>query len=148
MITAGQKTVFADHASTFAAVGSPRFEPLHEVYLPLEAQGRIQATNGGGARILSSQFAAQHVGIEVEAATPAMVVIAQTFYHPWHAYVDGKPTPLWRANYAFQALEVPAGRHQVRLGYEDHSFIYGCIISLSSLLSCAVAAGVRARIWV
>jgi uncharacterized membrane protein YfhO len=68
-----------------------------------------------------------------------MVVVAQAFYHPWQAYVDGKPTPLWRANHAFQVLEVPAGKHQIRLEYEDRSFIYGSIVSLVCLVGCGVA---------
>jgi hypothetical protein len=138
MITAGQKPVFAGSASTLAAVGDAGFEPLRVVYLPLEARGRIQATNAANARIISSQFARHRLGIEMEAGAPAMVVVAQAFYHPWHAYVDGKPTPLWRANYAFQALEVPAGKHQIRLVYEDRGFLYGSIISLVSLLGCGV----------
>lgn len=145
MITAGQKPVFADGAATLSAVGSARFEPLRDVYLPLEAQRQIQPTNAANARIVSSKFAPLHVAMEVEAAAPAMVVVAQAFYHPWHAYVDGKPTPLWRANYAFQALQVPAGSHQVRLVYEDRSFVYGCIISLSCLLGCAWTARRRMR---
>ena len=70
---------------------------------------------------------------------PAMVVIAQTYYYPWHAYVDGKPVPLWRANYAFQALAVPSGRHQVSVVYEDRIFFWGAVLSLLSLPACAAA---------
>jgi hypothetical protein len=137
LITAGQKPVFADGASTLAALGGDSFEPLRVVYLPLEARGCIQATNAASARVASFQFSRHRLGVEVEAGAPAMVVVAQAFYHPWHVYVDGKPRPLWRANYAFQALEVPAGKHQVRLVYEDRSFFYGSLISLGSLLGCA-----------
>jgi hypothetical protein len=138
MITAGQQPVFAGSTNTLAALGNAGFEPLRVVYLPLEARGRIQATNAASARIISSQFSPHRLGIEVEAGAPAMVVVAQAFYHPWHAYVDGQPTPLWRANYAFQALEVSAGQHQVRLEYEDRGFLYGGIISLAALLICGV----------
>ena len=56
MITAGQKPVFADSASTVAALGGTGFEPLRVVYLPLEAQGRIQATNAASARMRKSAF--------------------------------------------------------------------------------------------
>ena len=139
MITAGQKPVFAGSASTLVALGDASFEPLRVVYLPLDAQGRIQATNAANARIVSSQFSRHRLGIEVEAGAPAMVVVAQAFYHPWQAYVDRKPTPLWLANHAFQTLEVPAGKHQIRLEYEDRSFIYGSIISLGCLVGCGVA---------
>ena len=62
MITAGQKPVFAADINTFAALDDARFEPLRTVYLPLEAQGQIQATNAANARILSSNFGAQSCG--------------------------------------------------------------------------------------
>ena len=74
----------------------------------------------------------------MDADAPAMVVVAQSYYHPWRAYVDGHATPLWRANYAFQALEVPGGKHQVTLVYEDQLFIFGCALSLVSLFACVV----------
>jgi uncharacterized membrane protein YfhO len=65
-----------------------------------------------------------------------MVVVAQAFYHPWRAYVDGARVPLWRANYAFQALEVPVGQHEVNLVYRDRNFHYGLVLSLASLFIC------------
>ena len=136
LITAGQKPVYADSTNTLTAMGNGSFEPLRVVFLPREAQGRLQATNAAEARIVSSQFSRHRLGIEVEAGAPAMVVVAQAYYHPWHAYVDGKRQPLWRANHAFQALEVPAGKHHIRLAYEDRGFLYGSLISLSCLLAC------------
>jgi len=43
---------------------------------------------------------------------------------------------LWRANYAFQAVEVPAGRHEVLLVYRDEAFQAGAAVSLCALLLC------------
>ncbi len=60
---------------------------------------------------------------EAEAPAASLVVISQTYYPAWKAYVDGRPAKLWRANYAFQALEVPAGRHHIRLAYEDEQLL-------------------------
>jgi uncharacterized membrane protein YfhO len=74
-----------------------------------------------------------------------MVVVAQAFYHPWRAFVDGKTVPLWRANYAFQSLEVPAGSHQVELRYVDKNFLAGCLISMTALLVCAVGWKLRVQ---
>jgi uncharacterized membrane protein YfhO len=50
--------------------------------------------------------------------------------------VDGAPAPLWRANYAFQAVEVPEGKHDVLLTYKDKALRMGGIISLVSALVC------------
>jgi uncharacterized membrane protein YfhO len=47
--------------------------------------------------------------------------------------MDGKPAPLSRANYAFQAVPVPPGRHRLELRYVDSFFQPGCVISLITL---------------
>jgi len=52
---------------------------------------------------------------------------------------------LWPANYAFQAVEVPAGRHQVSVIYEDRSFRLGAVISGACLLGCGVLVFWRGR---
>jgi uncharacterized membrane protein YfhO len=77
--------------------------------------------------------------IEVETDAPAMVVIAQSYSHCWRARVDGQPTPLWLANYAFQALEVPTGKHHVEVVYEDKAFTCGALVTLASIFICAGA---------
>ena len=82
--------------------------------------------------------ASRYMTLVTETAEPALVVIAQSFYHNWRAYVDDRPTPLLRANYAFQTLQVPAGHRQVTLVYEDHAFYCGALISLVSAVAGVV----------
>jgi len=65
-------------------------------------------------------------------------VISQTYYHLWNAFVDEKPVPLLRANLAFQALEVPAGVHRVKLVYRDYNLMLGSYISLASCIVCGL----------
>jgi uncharacterized membrane protein YfhO len=50
--------------------------------------------------------------------------------------VDGQPATLLRANHAFQAVQVPAGRHHVRLAYEDRMFHIGAAVSAAGWLGC------------
>ena len=64
------------------------------------------------------------------------MIVSQSHYHWWKAYVDGKQVPLWRANHAFQAVEVPAGQHRVEIVYEDKNFLIGAIFSGLTLLIC------------
>jgi hypothetical protein len=51
---------------------------------------------------------------------------------------------IWRANYAFQALEVPAGSHQVKLVYEDKRLLAGALLSGLGLLGSERLATRRA----
>ena len=106
------------------------------VFLPNEAKGRVQAQDDPQARIFSSRFAASECVFDTSATARTMLVVAQAYYHCWRASVDGNEVPLWRANYAFQALEIPAGRHQVRLRYVDRVFQTGAVISMVALMTC------------
>lgn len=136
LATAGQKPVFANAEDTLPTLASPGFNPRATVYLAPEARPSITVSNASAPKIIPRVFSAQKILLDVEAEAPAMVVVAQSFYHCWHAYVDGVPSRIWPANYAFQALEVPAGHHQVKLVYEDRWFQLGAIISLVTLAGC------------
>ena len=138
LLTGGQKPVFAGDEMTLRLLADPNFNPRREIYLPPEAQKIISATNGAAVKISSARFTGEQIEAEVQADAPAMFAIAQTYYHPWRAYVDGKPARLWRANFAFQALEIPAGPHHVKLAYEDRRFYCGAIISLTTLSGCLI----------
>jgi hypothetical protein len=140
MATIGQKPVFLDDASALPALAAPEFRPREVVYLPPEARESVLATADPAAKILSSKVTASVCQFETEASHPALLVVAQSWYHRWVAEIDGRAGPLLRANYAFQALEVPAGRHIVRLVYKDTLFHIGAVVSLVSLGLCALGA--------
>lgn len=138
LVTFGQKPIFADATDTLSALTNSAFNPSEVVYLPAEAERWVTATNRSTGSIVSRKFSMQRIELKIDAAQVGLVVIAQSFYHPWRAYVDGKATPIWRANHAFQAVEIPAGSHEVKLVYEDWRFNYGAMISLGTLLLCTV----------
>ena len=139
MATAGQRPVFTDPTNSLLRLLDPAFNPREVVFLPLAPKPLLTATNRTEAKIQMSHFTAHRVEFQVAAEQPALVVLSQSFYHPWRASVDGHPTDLWRANHAFQALEVPAGTHQVKLAYEDRFFRAGALISWFSLLAAWLA---------
>jgi hypothetical protein len=135
----GQKPAFAEDSQIPDLLLRPDFDPRRVAFLPLEARASLAVTNASRGTVRSATFTARHVDMEVESPAAALVVISQTYYHPWRAYVDAKPVRLWRANYAFQAIEVPTGAHTVKLRYEDRWFQIGAFLSVASLLACIVA---------
>jgi uncharacterized membrane protein YfhO len=60
--------------------------------------------------------------------------LTDTFYPGWRVTVDGKAGELLRANYAFRAVPLKGGRHEVTFSYRPRSFRYGAVVSLLSLL--------------
>ena len=135
-ITAGQQPVFADDETVVAAFSKTNTDFREAVFLPLEARHAISATRQPAARVLAAKFTNQRISFQIEAPAPSLVVISQSWYPAWEALVDGHPAKLWRANYAFQALEVPAGKHDVRLVYADNRFLAGVVSSSVGLLAC------------
>jgi len=145
LVTAGQKPVFLDDADVLHGMARAGFDGSKIVYLPPEAKPLVTVTNQTSARVLKSRFGIQSADIEVEADAPALVVIAQTWYHDWRAEVDGRPALLLRANHAFQAVQVPEGRHRVQLFYRDRAFETGAVASLLALLACFICAAISPR---
>jgi hypothetical protein len=136
LVTAGQRPVFADDRTAFSALFDNTTDFRQAVFLPLAARNTLSATQHTTACVSAVKFANQSVSLQTEAPGAAMVVISQTFYPGWRAYVDGRPEKIWCANYAFQAFQVPPGHHQVTLVYEDKAFLFGALLSGLGVAAC------------
>jgi len=141
LVSAGQSPMFTNAHATINAIAQESFDPRATVYLPLAAQNDITVTRPTDAKILRREIQSQRMVLQVQSSEPSLVVVAASHYKHWSAFVDGQPAKIWPANYAFQALQVPAGRHDVELRYVDSLFHLGCAISLAALgLSLAALA--------
>jgi hypothetical protein len=138
-VSAGQAPVFAGEETTLQALANPKIDFHKTLYLPLEAQSAITARRQEGARVLVKQFGAAKIILEIQTPGPAMVSISQAWHHNWKAGVDGQAVTLWRANEAFQAVEAPAGRHEVTLAYQDTAFRWGLSLSILGLILCGLS---------
>jgi hypothetical protein len=69
-------------------------------------------------------------------ATGDAVAVFSEIYYPkgWNAYVDGKLTPHFRANYVLRAMLLPAGDHKVVFKFEPAVYAVGEKVSLVSSL--------------
>ncbi len=61
------------------------------------------------------------------------LVFSEPFYPGWKVSIDGTPTPMLRANYAFSAIFLPTGNHEVERHYRPNSLLFGI---LGSVLFC------------
>lgn len=139
LVTAGQKVLFAETSEAFATITNNGFDPRQVVILPASARsvvrGDLRLVN---ATVSSVSFKPQSVEAVIDTPETTLAVIAQSHYPAWRSTVDGVATPLLRANFAFQALVIPAGQHRIRIFYSDATFRRTSFISLLSLLGCVV----------
>ncbi len=136
LITAGQAPVFATAQEIFTNLFAHNFDPRGTVFLPLEAQAALRDVRPGACQILSTKTQRESVTVETSATAPSLLVLAHAHAPGWRATVDGQPVPLLKANYAFQAVVVPAGSHRVELRYRDRFLGAGALLSGLSLLGC------------
>ena len=94
------------------------------------------APNGPGSVRVERKGLEYHLDVTMERA--GWVVISETHWPGWRAYVDGSRVRPHYANHAFLGVHVPAGAHEVRLVYLPESFTRGRAISLAALLLLVV----------
>jgi hypothetical protein len=99
-----------------------------------------ERNNGPGAITLRSRSRGGEYLFDADMQWDGFVVISDAAWKGWRASVDGRRTPLKRANGAFLAVMVPKGRHSVRVFYWPAAFVRGRAISITTLMLIAVAA--------
>jgi hypothetical protein len=65
---------------------------------------------------------------ESESSRAGLLVLTDSYYPGWNAYIDNRPAPIVRVNYLFRGVEVPAGRHTVTFKFEPISVAAGLAI--------------------
>lgn len=80
------------------------------------------------------QYSANEVVIQTKADHNALLVLSDTYYPGWKAYVDGEQKEIFQTNVCQRAVEVPSGEHVVRFEFESPTVKAGFEITLASLL--------------
>jgi hypothetical protein len=76
----------------------------------------------------------------VDSASAGYVFVSDAFYPERQALVDGQRVTAQRANLAFTAIPVPAGRHRIELRYVPTRFYAGIAISVATVVGWLGAA--------
>ncbi len=129
--TANRKDVF----STFASGES---NPQDKLYLE-----RDMFTDAPRNTVPSVSDADNHYDIPANAS--GYLVVTQNAMPGWKAWVDGKPTNLYLADWIFQCIPIPQGTQSADLRYEPTSFRLGLFVSLMTLAGLLIA--MTAFLW-
>lgn len=128
------RAVPAVGAEALRVLESPEFDPAAAVVVARDVPVREDpATDAFEGRVTRLELAPDRVRLEAELSGPGYVVLVDSWDPGWQATVDGRPAPVLRANVAFRAVPVPAGRHAIEQRYRPRSVTLGLLISLASL---------------
>lgn len=101
------------------------FRPAEAVFLEEEPREMVGGFTGPEARLTVDEPGR----VVVETRGGGWLLLADAFYPGWRAWVDGAPTPIYRADYVLRAVPLGPGAHQVEFRYEPVWFRLGCWVS-------------------
>ncbi len=127
--------VMADQTEVLPALATNRFDVRRTVVLDRPpASGFLGADGDAEGTVTFVVDDPERLVLRVQAPARGFLYLADTIYPGWTAWVGGEPAELLRANYAFRAVEVPAGESEVTFEYRPRSIRWGAALSLAAIL--------------
>lgn len=132
--------VVSSESARLARIASADFDPSRAVVLAEPAPVRPAAQGAASATPRVSGFVQgiNDIRLVADVAEPSVLVLSQTYYPGWRVSVDGAAATLLRANYAFDGVALPPGRHTIRFALEPNSLRIGGLMTGLSLVVAAV----------
>lgn len=131
--------IVATSSATYQKLFDPNFSLTEAIIV--EKQPNIQKADKpapmSSASAVIQSYTPNLVSIRTSSETDSMLFLSDSYYPGWNAYIDGKKTEIYRANYAFRAIETPKGSHTIVFKFEPLSWKIGILISTMTLLLIA-----------
>ena len=131
----GKATLLNNEAEIFKKLFSEDFDHFKEII--------IEATNKDTEnlsfekktiyyKVKKLDYTPNKIEIDVELDNNGFLVLSDTYYPGWKAYIDGKETTIYKTDYILRSVFLEKGTHNVEFIYDPISFKIGYIITLST----------------
>lgn len=97
--------------------------------------GRNTLSSGSAQIVL---YEPNKIDIKTSTTRPSFLVLTDAFYPGWNAYIDKNKTKIYRTDFAFRGVQIPAGKHTVEFRYEPESFSYGIYTAIIGLIGILI----------
>lgn len=105
------------------------FDPRRLALVSTDAGDVADLSGRGRARVTARE--AHVVRVAVDLVGRGLLVLSDAMFPGWAAYVDGRWSPIVRANYALRSVVLREGDRDVRFVYRPRSFKLGAGVSLA-----------------
>jgi hypothetical protein len=137
------EAVVVTRSRAMAAILADQLDPRRIAVLeegePLSADPRW-VPGVGSVRLLSR--GAGRAKLAVDLPAEGILVVFNTFEKGWRAKVDGVSRPVVVADFAFQGVRLPAGRHEVELRYHPRGIAAGFATAIAGAFGLVLCARV------
>tara|TARA_B100001758_G_C18356914_1_gene583280 strand:- start:122 stop:1483 length:1362 start_codon:yes stop_codon:yes gene_type:complete len=89
--------------------------------------------DNSNSRISLLEYQPNYLKYSSSSDVPAVIIFSEIFYEKgWNAYIDGKLTSHFRANYVLRGMNILEGNHIIEFRFEPKTYKVGENISLAS----------------
>ncbi|MEK7578832.1 MAG: YfhO family protein [Patescibacteria group bacterium] len=74
--------------------------------------------NNSGGKIIDYEYKNGYLRLNTESQTGGWLIFSESFDKNWHAKMNDEKAPIYRANYTYQAIKVPAGKNTIEFIYK------------------------------
>jgi hypothetical protein len=107
-----------------------------------------RATSGGFRPAEIREYLPNRVTVAPDGGPPGYLVLTDVWFPGWTCEVDGRPARLFRANFLFRAVSLPAGAREVVFTFSPASYRLGKVISAVALAAVTVLClAILGRRW-
>ena len=110
--------------AVLARIREGDFEPARLALLtapaPANLPSRAPHEDIGDCQVL--ERTATHVKVQVSARHDSVLVLADSFYPGWKAFIDGEESAIFPVYHLFRGVVAPAGDYEVVFEYQPASF--------------------------
>jgi hypothetical protein len=127
-----------DDGRALARLGEPLFQPLKT--LLIERPAGFNPRAGDAVKLDYNEINTGLLSLRTDFKEPGLVFFGDSFSPFWRAFVNGKETPVIRADHSFMAFEAPAGANDITLRFEPKPFFRGAAVSAAGLFAALLTA--------
>lgn len=108
-------------------------EPLHENFiLGDDREGKVEVLN----------YQPNKIDLETNSSENKILLVSDVFYPGWQVYLDGMEGKIYRSDFVFRAVAIPAGKHKVSFLYNPKSFNLGLRVSMFATMLFIIWLGI------
>lgn len=134
-----------DEPRILSRLAEPAFDFRRTVLLEEEPRAAPYCHDADASSVRVTRYSPGRVVVSAEIVGRAFLVLTEAYYPGWTVEVDGNRQHLYRADFAFQGVELGPGRHEVHFVFDPQSVTIGGAISTAAALASGIAIGVGMR---
>jgi hypothetical protein len=98
-----------------------------------ESKFQISATSADSSSTIAiTENKPNKLTYKTSSSSGGLAVFSEIFYPGWVATIDGKESPVLRADYLLRALEIPSGEHTVEFKFQPKAYAVGNKVTTAS----------------